>query len=169
LNLFCFISLIFELYIGIFKIKLKLIEIISYLFLKLIISAFILNFLLYLRNRKLLLISEKFLFENIESKKLYLLVESYNYLLDKLLDINQNIDSCNDIVNLLLDHKKKCSEKNCKCKFIKPLPSWNMQDNTKFKLDLTKNFGFFLETTFINLKKNDNIFFYFLLWTIFIY
>ena len=161
LNLFCFISLIFELYIGIFKIKLKLIEIISYLFLKLIISAFILNFLLYLRNRKLLLISEKFLFENIESKKLYLLVESYNYLLDKLLDINQNIDSCNDIVNLLLDHKKKCSEKNCKCKFIQPLPSWNMQDNTKFKLDLTKNFGFFLETNFINLKKNDNIFFLF--------
>ena len=161
LNTFCFISLIFELYIGIFKIELKIIEIISYLLLKLIITGFILNFLLYLRRRKMLSISGNFLFENIESKNLYLLVESYNFLLDKLLDINQNIDSCNDIVNLLLCHKKKCSEKNCKCKFIQPLPSWNIQDNTKFKLDLTKNFGFFLETTFINLKKNDNIFFLF--------
>ena len=109
----------------------------------------------------MLLISENFLFENIETKKSYLLVESYSYLLDKLLDINENIDSCNDIVNLLLSHKKKCSEKNCKCKFIQPLPSWNIKDNREFKLDLTKNFGFFMETTFINLKKYDNIFFLF--------
>ena len=161
LNLFCFISLIFEVTVGFSKSKYKLIEVYSFNLLKIIVTFLVLNYLTFMRDKHMLLNSLNFLFEEYEINRLPEMVESYNYILDKLLDVKNRKNTAEDLINLLMNHKKICFDDSCKCKYIQPLPPWNLEDNKEYTWKLIKGLGFLMETTFVNLEKFNNINFVF--------
>ena len=161
LNLFCFISLIFEVTVGLSKSHYKLIEVYSFNLLKIIVTFLVLNYLTYLRDKHMLLNSLNFLFEEYEINRLPEMVESYNFILDKLLDVKNRKNTAEDLINLLMNHKKICFDESCKCKYIQPLPPWNLEDNKEYTWKLIKGLGFLMETTFVNLENFNNINFVF--------
>jgi len=138
LLLFCFNSIIFDLFIYLSKYEMKnKIHVIIYALIKLFLS-YLFYFLFILKTHKFFEKNiPKILFEKIETKKKYI-INSFCYLNKIMQNIkdNNDINSVFLIIEMFHKHIYKCNNNFCSCKLLEPYIKkelFSSADNEKIK------------------------------------
>ena len=138
LLLFCFNSIIIDLFIYLSKNEMKnKTHVIIYLLIKIFLS-YLLYFLFILKTHKLFKeIIPEILFEKIEPKKKYF-INSFCYLnqIMKKIKDNNDINSVFLIIEMFHKHIYKCNNNFCNCKLLEPYikkEQFSNADNEKIK------------------------------------
>ena len=148
LNEYNLISIIFHTYIAIQTIKnVKKWEVLSILFINMIISYLLLTTLIFFREYHFYKKAQYYLFNELEISHLNDTLESFIFILDKIFTIQTNEKGIIDLVNLIKTHMKQCLNDNCKCKIIDFIPEWNININQEYSIKFLQGIGFLMDST----------------------
>ena len=156
-NNYNLVSIIFEFISSLKDFHFSVKETYIFLLFKLFLTIWTLYIMLYLRSQFMLNLSKTYLFETLNENKLEQVLECFNYLLDTLIEIKTGKSNANEVINVIILHQKKCTNDNCKCKEIKPIPICGIKENKNFTKKLILGFGFLMETCFANGNSYINI------------
>ena len=155
---FCFISIIIEMILHFFSIRIESRrELIYFLFVKIGVSI-----CLFFCLKK---IYQKLMIKTIRKRIFY--NNPYNHpfdihLINSILFIRElfskkNMKYLNKINGFLIEHKKQCSNNNCGCKIIKT--EYNIKKGDKIGLleDLKKKLNYYIESILIHYNYQNNL------------
>ena len=84
------------------------------------------------------------------------IIDTFLYINHLLKEIINNGNCMNDLMEIIILHKKNCKFQNCKCKLIQTLPYGKNSDNKVFLENLINRVSFFIESSFAQMDYANN-------------